>query len=137
MEQMKTFFAIKEDGKNTVLFSFQNGLKGKLTFLEEDIFRYDANFEGSFPEYAKPREPEHRARIQQYPDSSESYARPGVRIRESGERAGVFCKSVSIFFEKETGRMQVQKNGKVLFEEAQPLLVTKEENVQKLILRQG
>ena len=46
MEQMKTFFAIKEDGKNTVLFSFQNGLKGKLTFLEEDIFRYDANFEG-------------------------------------------------------------------------------------------
>ena len=136
MEQMKTFFAIKEDGKNTVLFSFQNGLKGKLTFLEEDIFRYDANFEGSFPEYAKPREPEHRARIQQYPDSSESYARPGVRIRESGERAEVFCKSVSIFFEKETGRMQVQKNGKVLFEEAQPLLVTKEENVQKLILRQ-
>ena len=91
MEQMKTFFAIKEDGKNTVLFSFQNGLKGKLTFLEEDIFRYDANFEGSFPEYAKPREPEHRARIQQYPDSSESYARPGVRIRESGERAEVFC----------------------------------------------
>ena len=136
MEQMKTFFAIKEDGKNTVLFSFQNGLKGKLTFLEEDIFRYDANFEGSFPEYAKPREPEHRARIQQYPDSSESYARPGVRIRESGERAEVLCKSVSIFFEKETGRMQVQKNGKVLFEEAQPLLVTKEENVQKLILRQ-
>ncbi len=134
MEEKKTPFSLRQDGRNVVYLSFGNQLKGKLTFLEEDIFRYDANFEGSFPCYARPREQEHKARIQQYPDSSQAYTKPEARIRETQETVQVACGSVSVIFEKETARMQVQKKGKILMEEAQPLVVAKEETVQRLRL---
>lgn len=127
-------FEMRQDGRNIVLLWYENGMKGKLTFLEEDIFRYDANPAGIFPVYAKPREQEHRARIQQYPDEDKAYTRPEIRARDAGERAEIGCGNVTVVFEKETGRMQVKKNGKIVLEESEPLSVTEEENVQKLTL---
>lgn len=136
MEENKTAFTVWQDGRNTVVLSFGNGLKGKITFLEENIFRYDANPAGIFLSYAKPREQEHRARIQQYPDNSAAYTKPEVRILETEAAAEIFCGSVTVIFEKETGRMQVRNNGTILMEEAEPLLVTERENIQKLIRRE-
>ena len=137
MEENITAFAIRQDGRNIVSLSFGNGMKGKLTFLEEDIFRYDANPEGIFLCYAKPRDQEHKARIQQYPDDFGVYSKPEVQIRETERAAEVLCGGVSILFEKETGRMQIRKQGDLIVEEAEPLLVTAEENIQKLVLREG
>lgn len=137
MEGNTTAFAMRQDGRNIVFLSFGNGMKGKLTFLEKDIFRYDANPEGIFLCYAKPRDQEHKARIQQYPDDFGAYSKPEVQIRETERAAEVLCGGVSILFEKETGRMQIRKQGDLIVEEAEPLLVTAEENIQKLVLREG
>ena len=49
------------DRSNIVYLSFQEGIKGKITFLEESIFRYDVSTDGAFPEYAAPRDEAHTA----------------------------------------------------------------------------
>ena len=136
MKDKEAAFEARQDGRNSVLLWFENGMKGKLTFLEEDIFRYDADPAGVFPVYAKPREQGHRARIQQYPDGDGAYTRPEIRARDAGERTEIVCGSVTVVFDKEAGRMQVRKNGKIIMEEAEPLSVAEEENVQKLTLRE-
>ncbi len=137
MEEKKTPFTVRTDGRNIALLEFENGMKGRLTLLEENIFRYDANYEGNFFSYAKPRDPEHRARIQQYPDSDEAYTKPEICVREMEKTVEILCKSVRLVWEKEGGRMQVWKEGAILMEEAEPLLITQEKSVQKLLLREG
>src|SRR5699024_11880253 len=50
------------DRSNIVYLSFQEGIKGKIIFLEESIFRYDVSTDGAFPEYA--RSEEHTSELQ-------------------------------------------------------------------------
>lgn len=46
-------------------------VQGKITFLEDDIFRYNVDPSGEFSEYAVPRSKDHVAKIQAQPDSSD------------------------------------------------------------------
>ncbi len=62
--------------RHIVYFCFDGGIKGKITFLEENIFRYDVDPSGEFAAYAKPVDEKHAARIQQRPDDSKAYTRP-------------------------------------------------------------
>ena len=64
------------DRSNIVYLSFQEGIKGKIIFLEESIFRYDVSTDGAFPEYAAPRDEAHTAKIQQYPHEADPKKNP-------------------------------------------------------------
>lgn len=66
----------KADG-NIVNISFNGGeVQGRVTFLENGIFRYNVDPTGEFEQYAKPNSSSHVARIQQQPDDSEEYTKP-------------------------------------------------------------
>lgn len=109
----------------------------RITFLEEDIFRLDVNPGGEWKPYAIPREEGHKGRIQQCPDESDFYTKPEIEVRETDRTMEVVCGTVTVEFEKETGKMKVQKNGRILIEEREPLKITEEETVQTLICHEG
>ena len=48
--------------ENVVDILFDGGIAGKLTFLEENIFRYDVDPKGVFAPYATPRDEAHTAK---------------------------------------------------------------------------
>lgn len=118
---------------NVVYLSFQDGIKGRLTFLEENIFRYDVNRNGNFVEYAVPREETHTAKIQQHPDDSKAYTKPEAKISESLETVQVQCGRTKIIFDKESALMEVLVGEKKVMKEAKPLHITEHETVQTLI----
>ena len=64
-----TAVEVDADEKNVVWVTFDNGYKGKVTFLDEDIFRYNVDPSGRFNEYAQVYNGyPNTAKIQQYPD---------------------------------------------------------------------
>ena len=69
-----TSVEVDADDKNIVWVTFDNGYQGKITFLDNDIFRYNVDPSGQFNEYAQVHNgyPD-TAKIQQYPDSSDAY----------------------------------------------------------------
>ena len=64
-----TSVEVDADDKNIVWVTFDNGYQGKITFLDNDIFRYNVDPSGRFNEYAQVHSgyPD-TAKIQQYPD---------------------------------------------------------------------
>ncbi|MFR7444010.1 MAG: hypothetical protein ACLUUO_11670 [Sellimonas intestinalis] len=107
-----------------VQVSFQEGIRGTITFLEEKIFRYDVSREGSVSEYAAPRDEAHTAKIQQRPDSSDAYMKPEAEVTEDPVSVCIRCKETCIVFEKETGRMTIYVGKRKILEEAKPLEFT-------------
>lgn len=135
--QISGITAVRRDSerRNIVFLQFGGQLEGKLTFLEENIFRYDVDPSGMFASYAVPREAVHVAKIQQCPDESDAYTKPEPEIRETETQAEVRCGTVTVLFEKATGRMKIHKNGRCVMEEAEALTITDEETIQKLVIR--
>lgn len=121
------------DRSNIVYLSFQEGIKGKITFLEESIFRYDVSTDGAFPEYADPRDEAHTAKIQQYPDEADAYTKPEAEILEDTSSVTVQCGRTRIVFDKEKALMTVYAGERKVMEEAKPLEFTSEETVQTLL----
>lgn len=121
------------DRSNIVYLSFQEGIKGKITFLEESIFRYDVSTDGAFPEYAAPRDEAHTAKIQQYPDEADAYTKPEAEILEDTSSVTVQCGRTRIVFDKEKALMTVYAGERKVMEEAKPLEFTSEETVQTLL----
>ena len=121
------------DRSNIVYLSFQEGIKGKITFLEESIFRYDVSTDGAFPEYAAPRDEAHTAKIQQYPDEADAYTKPEAEILEDTSSVTVQCGRTRIMFDKEKALMTVYAGERKVMEEAKPLEFTSEETVQTLL----
>ena len=115
-----------------VQVSFQEGIRGTITFLEEKIFRYDVSREGSVSEYAAPRDEAHTAKIQQRPDSSDAYMKPEAEVTEDPVSVCIRCKETCIVFEKETGRMTIYVGKRKILEEAKPLEL-RDETIQTLI----
>ena len=116
-----------------VYLAFNDGIKGKLTFLEEDIFRYDVDPEGEFAVYAKPVEEKHSARIQQRPDEADAYTKPEAEVRELGKEIIILCKDTCISFDKETAKMQIRLKERIVMEEAKGLTIKDNASVQTLI----
>ena len=129
--------SVQKDGLsgNIVHVVFHGGTKGKITFLEENIFRYDVDPEGEFPVYAKPADEKHAARIQQRPDESDAYAKPGAEVTDEEGKASVRCGDTSVIFDKAAGRMQVRIKDRVVLEEAKPLAIRDGLAVQTLFCR--
>ena len=96
---------------NVVNVSFNGGeVTGRITFLEDGIFRYNVDPTGEFGEYAAPNSSSHVATIQQQPDDSDEYSKPGAEVQDNGETIEITNGTTTIVFDKDTALMSV-KNG--------------------------
>ena len=127
----------KGDADNIVIVTFNGGVKAKLTFLEDGIFRYNVDPSGEFSEYAKPRQSSHKGRIQQYPDSSSEYSKPEAKIKDADGKFTITSENVSVEFDKETAKMKILSNDKVVMEEKEALAISKSATVQTLKKNDG
>lgn len=112
---------VDPSNKNVVNVVFNNDVQGKITFLEEDIFRYNVDPKGEFSEYAAPRNKDHKARIPQQPDSSDAYKKPQVSVKDEDGSFLISAGSTTIVLEKATGKMSVKSGGDVVMAEKEPL----------------
>ena len=120
---------------NVVTLKFQQGdheVTGKITFLEDDIFRYNVDPSGEFSEYAKPKNKAHTAKIQAQPDSSSKYSHPAAQVSEADGKIVITSGETTIEFAKDTALMTVKRGGKVVMEESSPLDLDKAGTVQTL-----
>ncbi|MFQ7312044.1 MAG: TIM-barrel domain-containing protein [Sellimonas sp.] len=115
---------------------FQDGIKGRVIFLEEGIFRYDVSPDGQFESYAKPREEEHTAKIQQYPDESDAYAKPEAKIIEDESAYQIVCGNTAVIFDKSEAKMKIRIGEKTVMEESEALTFTGEETIQTIIRKE-
>ena len=110
--------------KNIVWVTFGNGYKGKFTFLDNNIFRYNVDPSGEFSEYAKVRGGyPSEGKIQQYPDTSKEYSHPNATV-SNGANGSYEIKvgDVVVTFDKDA-KMSIKVNGKTVMEEKEPLQV--------------
>ena len=125
---------------NVVTVTFQQGdheVTGKITFLEDDIFRYNVDPSGEFGEYAKPKNKAHTAKIQAQPDSSSKYSHPGAKVSEADGKIVITSGETTIEFAKDSALMTVKRGGKVVMEESSPLDLDKTGTVQTLKKHDG
>ena len=122
---------------NVVELIFEEGVQGRITFLEENIFRYDVDLSGEFAAYATPRDEVHTAKIQQRPDESSEYTKPKVQILWKEEVVSVLCGETSVTWEKRSGKMQVSVRDHIVLEETEALEITNEGTVQTLVKNAG
>lgn len=123
--------------RNVVHLLFGNALQGKITFLEEGIFRFDLDPTGKFESYAAPREEGHLARIQQYPDEAKQYTKPEVSIKEEAECIRILCGRTELIWDRDTAKMKVKIGGKCVMEEEEPIRIGRDETVQILKRHDG
>lgn len=71
---------VSQSASNVVDIDFADGIKGRITFLEDGIFRYNVDPKGEFSDYATPRSKSHTAKIQAQPDTSDTYSKPVRRL---------------------------------------------------------
>lgn len=110
---------------NVVEVSFNGGaLKGKITFLEDGIFRYNVDPSGEFSEYAAKiyGEDVQPAKIPQYPDSSDNYKHPAATVSEADGSIVITSGNTKIKFDKATAKMSVEFKGKTVMEESTALV---------------
>ena len=126
--------AVEVDSKenNVVWVTFNNKMKGKLTFLDNDIFRYNVDPTNEFSNYAPVRNgyPD-TAKIQQFPDSSKNYAHPRATVNKSGNGYEIKAGNVTVCFD-EVAKMSIKANGKTVMQEKAPLSIN-ENTVQTLV----
>lgn len=125
---------------NVVTVTFAQGegeVQGKITFLEEDIFRYNVDPAGEFGEYAKPRSEKHAAKIQAQPDSSDKYSHPQAKVDAQGDKFVITAGKTTIEFDKATALMTVKRGDKVVMEEKAALDLDKSATVQTLAKHDG
>ena len=67
---------------NIVTVEFSNGVSGKITFLENDIFRYNVDPSGAFSEYATTVYG-NTVKLPQYPDDYDANSHPDANDSEA------------------------------------------------------
>ncbi|HIZ12815.1 MAG TPA: discoidin domain-containing protein [Candidatus Mediterraneibacter stercorigallinarum] len=133
---LTTVDAVSADG-NIVNISFNDGeLEGRITFLEDGVFRYNVDPSGEFGEYAEVRSgyPD-TAKIQAQPDDSDSYSHPDAAVSEDEDTFTITNEDgdTTIVFDKDTALMTVMTGGKIVMEEAAPLSFTGTGTTQTLV----
>ena len=103
--------SVKADG-NIVEISFNDGaVKGRITFLENGVFRYNVDPSGEFSEYAKVRGgyPD-TGKIQAQPDDSDRYTKPAADVSDDADKFTITndAGDTVIEFDKETAIMTVK-----------------------------
>lgn len=122
-EETGTLTEVKtaEAQDNVVTVTFNDGITGKITFLEDGIFRYNVDPSGEFSEYATIQNAVDTAKIPQYPDSSNEYSHPDAQVEEQGGEIIVTSGNTQISFDKDTAKMTVSYGGDVVMEESKSL----------------
>ena len=87
---------------NIVTVSFAGGVKGKITFLEGNIFRYNVDPTGTFSEYAATVYG-NTVKIPQYPDSYEAYSHPKASVSEADGYIVVTAGDTTIRLQRKRG----------------------------------
>ena len=130
------------DAKNVVNITFTGAgggtVQGRITFLEDGVFRYNVDPAGEFSEYAKVRNgyPE-TAKIQAQPDDSERYTKPDAQVTSDSEKFTITCGSTTIELYRDTAMMTVKSDGKTVMEEAAPLEISSSGTTQTLVMHEG
>lgn len=122
------------DSTNVVNLTFQNGYKGRITFLEEGIFRYNVDPEGEFSKYATGST---TAKIQVQPDESSVYSHPAANITDTTDKVIVTSGTTTIEFGKADGKMTVKSGDKIVMAESEPLSMKSSGAVQTLAANEG
>ena len=120
---------------NVVEISFNDGaVTGRITFLENGVFRYNVDPSGEFSEYAKVRGgyPD-TGRIQAQPDDSERYSHPAAAVEEDDDKFTISNGTTTIEFDKDTALMSVKTGDKTVMEEAAPLNIGSSGTTQTLV----
>ncbi len=130
--QLTTVTSVKAKD-NVVNIKYNNGaVKGKITFLEDGIFRYNVDPTGKFAEYATPNEETHTATIQAQSDSSKKYSHPAAKVIDKGNTFEISSADTTIVLDKNTAKMSIKnKAGETIMNESAALTIDKE-TVQKL-----
>ena len=133
--QLKTANSAVVDQKdnNIVYVSFNDDVAAKITFLEDDIFRYNVDPTGEYSEYCVANSANHMGRIPQYPDNSDEYSKPGATVSEKDGYIIVSNGSTEILFEKATAKMKVVAEGEVVMEEKEALTLGTSTTTQTLV----
>lgn len=111
--------------KNIVDISFNGGkVKGRITFLEDGIFRYNVDPSGEFSEYATPRSQSHKATIQAQSDDSNVYSKPEAKITDDGSAYKISAGGATIVLDKNTAEMSiVNEANETVLDESAPLSI--------------
>lgn len=125
------------DHGNVVYIDFNDNIRGKITFLDERIFRYDVDPDGVFRSYAAPRDEGHTAKIQQQPDESDAYSKPEVQVSGTEGQIEVRCKDVAVAWEKSSAKMKIQLHGQTVMAETKPLTIAEQTTVQTLVRQEN
>ena len=130
--QLTTVTSVKAND-NVVDVKFNDGaVSGKITFLEDGIFRYNVDPKGEFSEYATPNEESHTATIQAQSDNSNKYSHPAAKVTDKGNTFEISSTAATIVLDKKTAKMSIKnKAGETILSEAAPLTIGKS-TVQKL-----
>lgn len=128
--------SVDADG-NVVEISFNDGaVKGRITFLENGVFRYNVDPSGEFSEYAKVRGgyPD-TGKIQAQPDDSDRYTKPDVKVSDDADKFTITNEAgdTVIEFDKDTAIMTVKTGETVVMEEAAPLNIGSTSTTQTLV----
>lgn len=137
--QINGIESIKVDEKdsNIVWITFKGGIKGKITFLDNTIFRYNVDPSGKFSNYAEKKgsvEGIPDARIQAQPDTSKEYTHPKATVSKGAQSSDtvITAGDVKIVFDAE-GKMSVETKGKVVMQEKEPLVIGSGKTTQTLV----
>ncbi|MCI9378914.1 MAG: leucine-rich repeat protein [Eubacterium sp.] len=128
---------VDRTNKNIVMVTFNNNVKGKITFLEDGIFRYNVDPSGQFSKYAAPNDTNHKGRIPQYPDESSKYSHPEAAVTSSEDAFTVKSGDVSIIFDKATAKMTIKENNQTVMEEEAALTLSAGGTAQTIKKRNG
>ena len=117
---------------NVVDVTFNDDVHGKITFLDNGVFRYNVDPEGEFSEYAEPRSEAHVAKIQAQPDNSDKYDKPAATVSETDTVFEITAGDVTVVLEKATGKLSIKAGGKTVMREKEPLSIGEGGTVQTL-----
>ncbi|QWT17625.1 discoidin domain-containing protein [Collinsella sp. zg1085] len=123
--------SVAEGKENVVNVTFNDNVPGKITFLEDGIFRYNVDPTGKFSEYAVPRSRDHVGRIPAQPDASPLYKKPRATVTETATAFEIKAGDVTVVLDKATAKLSVKKGSKTVLREVAPLAIGNK-TVQKL-----
>lgn len=129
--------AVNAENNYVVDVNFAGGIKGKIAFLEDGIFRYNVDPSGEFDEYAVPRSKDHVARIQAQPDTSDEYSHPKATVADKDGAFVISAGDTTISLDKKTAKMTVKSGDKVVLEEQAALDLSESSTVQSLVKHSG
>lgn len=124
---------VEKEG-NIVYVTYAGGEKTKITFLENDIFRFNMDPNGDFAEYPTPNSKDHTATIVQQSDDSDEYSKPVPNVNETEDSVTITTDKISLEIAKKTSMMKLTnlENGNVVWEENAPLQYKDGSTVQTL-----